>query len=533
MSSQAGPDGTGSLHPSPALLLLQSCWEMPYIAHFTSDHKLTVYILGSNSSSILTAHSLTCPGWLLFSWLFQQPLRMSPIPPETLERLLLHGCEEGREPESLQMRELMTKLAISRRTKVDAQLIAQFKKGEACSWQHIHAIVKQRLEMWWHEWCEDGEDEQQDDGNEEEIKEAANGGRESKDGAEEDEADSRPLPGQSHDYTGPDFTTFALSCPLPATFTFFSLSLHQRVILLRCFCDDHLAFAADFATTVRGVEAADARIPPLGSDSWGHRYFFFGFPDWRIYREDNAKPMKPRELKADRVKRQQAEAEKQSRERKEDQTGDEVKYDEEEKEEEEDEKAEAGRKAKKGFTKPNGRTGKRSREAREMSASPTPSSKSDDEDDSIASRSRSTSTAPRFQLLTSSPATLLALVTAMRKSAYSKDKALSKQLQTIYDDLEQGKGRHDSGEQGEDGGGEQTGKRKRKDWTNGGEAKRSMRLMLVMAEKEEQERQQKAQAEERRMRAEQVKHESIAELAEQYLRRHGKSNSRRRRGNTS
>ena len=451
---------------------------------------------------------------------------MSPIPPDTLERLLLHGCEEGREPESQQMRELMTRLAISRRTKADARLVAQLKKGEACSWQHIHAIVQQRLDTWWHEWREDEDDQQQHEGDDEES------GEEQKE--EDDDEDSRPLPGQSHDYTGPDFATFALSCPLPRSFTFFSLSLHQRVVLLRCLCDDHLAFAADFAATVRGVEARDARIPPLGSDSSGHRYFFFGFPDNRIYREDNIKPVKPRQLKADRLRREQAEASKASgRDSGEGEELDDGEEEEDEKEHNTNRKAAPGKRAKKDSADQRGRSSQAARSGEDMSAPSTPSSRGDDEeDDTAVARTRLASTSPRFQLLSSSPASLLALVSRMRKSAYSKDKTLSKQLQTIYDDLQQGKGRKDSDEQAEEASSsssEQSTKRKRKDWGNGGEvAKRSMRLMLVMAEKEEEQRQQRLQAEQQRKRVEQRKDESIAELAELYLSRHDKANRKRR-----
>ena len=183
---------------------------------FTSTHALAQTI---RSPSLFVVYSLTCfltrslphcSSAYPDSWLFQQPLRMSPIPPETLERLLLHGCEEGREPVSQQMRELMTKLAISRRSSTDARLVAQLKKGEACGWRHIHDIVKQRLDTWWHEWREDEEeDEQREEGDDEQSEEAANGSHD-KDDKGEDEEDNRPLPGQSHDYTGP------ISLPSPS-----------------------------------------------------------------------------------------------------------------------------------------------------------------------------------------------------------------------------------------------------------------------------------------------------------------------------
>ena len=407
------------------------------------------------------------------------------------------------------MRELLTKLAISRRSAADAKLVTHFKKRDALSWQHIDAVVKQRLTTWWREWQEDDDDQQQQqedgDGDEEKAEQQD----------EENEADSRPLPGQNHDYTGPDFATFALACPLPATFTFFSLSLHQRVVLLRCFCDDQLAFAADFAATVRGVEARDARIPPLGSDSWGHRYFFFGFPDWRIYREDNAKPIKPRELKKDRVKRQQAEVGR-GRAGKEENEGQEDSADSDDEEEEEEEE----RKESAAASKVNGRNGKVEAKGKVEESPSEPSS------------SRSASTAPRFQLLSSSPDTLLALVTSMRKSAYSKDKALSKQLLTIYDDLQQGRGRQDNDEQdeteGAEDGEEPSRKRPRKKYGSDEAPKRSMRLVLVMAEKEEQERQQRLQAEERRKMVEQAKDNSIASLVDAYFRRH---DQRRKKSN--
>ena len=475
--------------------------------------------------------SLLCVACSAHSWLFQQPLRMSPIPPESLERLLLHGRQGGVEPESSAMRELLTKLALSRRSKADARLVAQLKKGEACSWQHIDALVKQRLETWWREWREDDEDaQQQADGGQEEAEDSVENGDEV-DGAEEEEGeeeDSKPLPGQSHDYTGPDFSTFSLTCPLPASFTFFSLSLRQRVVLLRCFCDDHLAFAEDFASTVRGVEAGDARIPPLGSDAWGHRYFFFGFPDSRVYREDNAKPIKPRELKAARQAREQAEANsKNGNSEHDEEQRDEVSDDREgEGEEEEEEEAEAEERAV---------AGKRAKRPTANGKGRSASSTGDDEDDRASStRARKASTAPRFQLLSHSQATLLALCIAMRSSAHSKDKALSKSLQTIYDDLEQGKGRKDidGDEQAEEGSGEAEGgakKRRRKDWSAGGEvAKRSMRLALVMAEKEEQDRRQRMQAEERKKQAQLGKDETIAQLIDTYLHRHGKAKNGRR-----
>ena len=188
---------------------------------------------------------------------------MRPVPPAQLERLLLTDAHPEDAALAQSMRELLTKLLIQRRTDDDNRLVGLLRKGEGFSDEHITALLRDKLKRWLRRW-QDGADGV---GSDKEDGEAGDG-----EGAIVDDP--------HREYDGPDFDSFG---ELPAlddgAFSFSSLSVYQRVVLLHCLCDEHLSFSDSFATTVRAVQPRDARIPPLATDVEGHRYYFFQFPD--------------------------------------------------------------------------------------------------------------------------------------------------------------------------------------------------------------------------------------------------------------
>ena len=426
---------------------------------------------------------------------------MRPLPPAQLERVILADAYPEDDGLELSMRELLTKLLIARRSAEDNRLVALLKKGEAFSAPHLNALIHDKLTRWKQRW-EDG-DEAQEEGGE--------GQGEGEDGAPGGGGESI-IDSDHREYDGPDFDSFgelpsslsfAASASASAACVFFSLSVVQRVVLLRCLCDEHLSFSASFASTVRSVLPRDARIPPIASDAAGHRYFFFMFPDYRIYREDALKPIKPRQSRkkitpethhnhnsAPTTAPHSSQADS-------DEDGADAAVSDD-------------------LPIPPSTSSSSS-----SSPSPSPSP-------SLAS-SPSPSSSPGFHLLSDSAATLKALIDRLRRSAQRKDKAVASALQEVYDDLQQGRGRADV-EEGEDEEeeGEQAGKKavaggkKRRargssEGEDGSVAKRSVRLMLVMAEKEEQEKQRQVQAEAAREHRAALRQDIIAHQAQAYI----------------
>ena len=222
---------TARMRPSPGLVLLHSCWEIPVhrALHVRGCHTALAsrhHTASNTQPAILTALSLSLCSHCILAACLQLALPAAaayvcPSHPDTLESVCCcTAVRKGREPESQQMRELMTRLAISRRSegrcsKLDGSAqegrgvqLAAHTRHRPAEARHVVARVARGR----------GGRAAGGQQHEEESDEGANGGEEVKEDTEEEKVsdeDSRPLPGQSHDYTGPDFATFALSCPLP------------------------------------------------------------------------------------------------------------------------------------------------------------------------------------------------------------------------------------------------------------------------------------------------------------------------------
>ena len=444
---------------------------------------------------------------------------MKPVPPAKLERLLLLSSAE--EEGAAELSELLTRLLLRRRTASDNKVAWSLRRGEGFTFEHIAVLVRHRLDGWWKRWegAADGltaadmdEDEAPEAEADLQLAEDAEGWQREEGEEEEEEEEEEhtavnavALTGsaesshQPQEYTGPDFASFGPlpPPPLPSSFSFFSLRLRQRVVLLHCLCDDHLSFSPSFASTVRSVQPRDARIPPLAIDAVGHRYWFFGFADWRIYREDAVNPVRPRTLK------QQRESKKQQPQQQEDGK---VKDEKEEvKEAKEPHEAPAEAKAEVAEAKP---------------AQPEEEER----------RQLSSSYSPGFHLLCDGEDGMQQLVQAMRKSPYQRDRDVSAAVRAVLDDLQQGKGRADEMDGDEEEGGEEeksgsggaaAGKKRRRGQDAAGDAadgkKRSLRLMLVMAGKQEEERQRQEQEEAAREVRRQMRQDYVRVLAQTYI----------------
>jgi hypothetical protein len=57
----------------------------------------------------------------------------------------------------------------------------------------------------------------------------------------------------------------------------------------------------EFQSALKDIQPTQARVLPLGKDSFNKKYYWFGYDDFRIYREESLKPTKQRSAKKQKV----------------------------------------------------------------------------------------------------------------------------------------------------------------------------------------------------------------------------------------
>lgn len=229
---------------------------------------------------------------------------MKPLLPEHIEQIIQFSpsssLSDSSVAASFQAAELLTKLLISRNSAEEKKMVAFLRKGEGFSWSELEELLTQRMRVWHTEL------QRVDEGQEAEDQviemesaassKAARGSKKRQRGSSPSQdlsSSSSSSSTSAPHYTGFDFSVFNGENPL-SSLSYSELSPYQRLLLLKALCDYHLSVSPDFQSTVRDVLPRDCRIDPLGVDYTGHRYFYFGFPDYRIYREDAINPNKPR-----------------------------------------------------------------------------------------------------------------------------------------------------------------------------------------------------------------------------------------------
>ena len=366
---------------------------------------------------------------------------------------------------------------------------------------------------------------------------------------------SSSSPAASLHYTGLDFSVFDGENPL-STLSYSDLTPYQRLLLLKSLCDYHLSVSPDFQSTLRDVLPRDCRIDPLGVDYTGHRYFYFGFPDYRIYRVDAIHPNKPRPSNKKKAAtstneeddddvRMDGDDDDSDDDHAVDQSTDTeaAKHDDDSDDEEKkreyidlsdddtdnspQQNGHKDSKKKTKATKQNGVSHSKGKDKHSKQKKPTAAAATKAKP---ASRSTSSSTlpsppsghlstvlsltlpaTPAFRLLSFSPETLQTLIKWL-SSGHRKDKAVAASLSVIYQDLQEGKGRQESTDDAD-------ADAEKKVKAPSAPMKRSERVLMLAAEREEQERQQRIKEEEAREQRIQHRAEIIAQMAGTYCQR--------------
>lgn len=260
----------------------------PYNVHNDCNHASSV-----QNKTNRFVHVNCC---LIFcSWLFQKPLGMEKLLPSQLEEAILNSRT------SSTFTELLTKLLLTRSPE-DKKLLQLIPKGQGLDYELLNTLLRIRLDQFikaYQRYENRGaEEEEQSEESEVEDKRKNRFGRKRKREKPEEAAEIEEL--SQLDEPLDTRRMFNNVNPLSASTSFHDLSPSTQVRILLLLCEYHFQCSPDCSSYLRELPPSTARVIPLTSDTDGNQYFWFGFTDYRIYKQASQK----KRNKADKEKKE-------------------------------------------------------------------------------------------------------------------------------------------------------------------------------------------------------------------------------------